>query len=129
MSVVSMVVVMGNGKRPSRVVGGGAGLVVRVGLRAQAPAPLVAPRPPGRGREAHARQARCSCFNAQAVAAPDLLQALLTASGPSGHEEEPAHIWREEAASFAEVSSDTLGTSFARVPARDGAPTLAIVGH
>jgi putative aminopeptidase FrvX len=63
------------------------------------------------------------------VAAPDLLRALLTASGPSGHEEEPAHIWRDEAASFAEVSSDTLGTSFARVPARDGAPTLAIVGH
>src|SRR3954466_15427666 len=63
------------------------------------------------------------------MAAPDLLQKLLTASGPSGHEEEPAAIWREAASSFADVTSDTLGTSFARVRARDGAPTLAIVGH
>ncbi len=30
---------------------------------------------------------------------------------------------------FAEVTSDTLGTSFARVRAGDGAPTLALVGH
>jgi endoglucanase len=63
------------------------------------------------------------------VAVPELLSALLTAPGPSGHEEEPARIWREAAAAFAEVTSDTLGTSFARVRAADGAPTLAIVGH
>jgi endoglucanase len=63
------------------------------------------------------------------VAAPELLSALLTAPGPSGHEEEPARIWREAAAAFAEVTSDTLGTSFARVRAGDGAPTLALVGH
>jgi putative aminopeptidase FrvX len=73
-------------------------------------------------------QRRRSCLNAQAVA-PDLLTALLAAPGPSGHEEEPARIWREAAAAFAEVTSDTLGTSFARVRAGDGAPTLAIVGH
>ena len=60
---------------------------------------------------------------------PELLTALLTASGPSGHEEEPAAIWREAASAFAEVTSDTLGSSFARVRAADGAPTLAIVGH
>jgi putative aminopeptidase FrvX len=63
------------------------------------------------------------------MAAPDLLLALLNASGPSGHEEEPARIWREAASEFAEVTSDTMGTSFARVRAGDGAPTLALVGH
>jgi putative aminopeptidase FrvX len=60
---------------------------------------------------------------------PPLLDALLRASGPSGHEEEPARVWREAAAAFAEVTSDTLGTSFARVPGGEGAPTFAIVGH
>ena len=70
-----------------------------------------------------------TCFNAQAVAVPDLLRALLVAHGPSGHEEEPTRIWREAAAAFAEVAADTLGTSDARVRAGEGAPTLAIVGH
>ena len=51
------------------------------------------------------------------MATPELLSALLTASGPSGHEEEPARVWREAAAAFAEVTSDTLGSSFARVRA------------
>ena len=74
-------------------------------------------------------QGRRACFNAQPVAAPELLRALLTAPGPSGHEEEPARIWREAASAFAEVTSDTVGTSFARVRAAEGAPTLAIVGH
>ena len=63
------------------------------------------------------------------MAAPELLQRLLTASGPSGHEEEAAAIWREAASAFAEVTSDTLGTSFARVRGGENAPTLAIVGH
>jgi endoglucanase len=63
------------------------------------------------------------------MALPELLQSLLTAPGPSGHEEEPARIWRDAASDFAEVSSDTLGTSFARVRAADGAPTMALVGH
>jgi putative aminopeptidase FrvX len=63
------------------------------------------------------------------VAVPDLLSALLVAPGPSGHEEEPTRIWREAASSFAEVTSDTLGTSYARVRAGEGTPTLAIVGH
>jgi endoglucanase len=63
------------------------------------------------------------------MATPDLLTRLLNAPGPSGHEEEAARIWREAAASFAEVTSDTLGTSFARVRAGEGAPTLALVGH
>jgi putative aminopeptidase FrvX len=63
------------------------------------------------------------------MATPALLSALLTAPGPSGHEEEAARIWREAAGAFGEVTYDTLGSSFARVRAGDGAPTLAIVGH
>jgi endoglucanase len=61
--------------------------------------------------------------------APELLTALLAARGPSGHEEEPARVWRDAASAFAEVSSDTLGSSFARVRSAEGAPTLAVVGH
>jgi endoglucanase len=63
------------------------------------------------------------------MAAPELLTALLRASGPSGHEEGPARIWREAASQFAEVTSDTMGSSFARVRAGEGAATLALVGH
>lgn len=61
--------------------------------------------------------------------APELLMALLTAPGPSGHEEEPAKVWRDAASAFAEVTSDTLGTSFARVRGAEGAITLALMGH
>jgi endoglucanase len=61
--------------------------------------------------------------------APDFLRALLTAPGPSGHEEEAARVWRDAASAFADVSSDTLGNSYARVGAGEGAPTLALVGH
>ena len=60
---------------------------------------------------------------------PHLLKSLLEAAGPSGHEEEPARVWRDAASEFAEVTSDTLGSSFARVRANEGAPTLALVGH
>lgn len=63
------------------------------------------------------------------MAMPTLLGDLLTAVGPSGHEGPAAAVWREAAAEFAEVSSDTLGSSLARVRAGEGAPTLAIVGH
>ena len=63
------------------------------------------------------------------MAAPELLSRLLSTSGPSGHEEEVARLWREAASQFAEVTSDTLGTSFARVGAAEGAPTLALMGH
>jgi putative aminopeptidase FrvX len=63
------------------------------------------------------------------VPLPDLLRELLTAAGPSGHEEPVARIWRDAAGAFAEVHGDTLGTSFARVRAGEGAPTLALVGH
>ena len=63
------------------------------------------------------------------MATPELLQRLLTAPGPSGHEEEAARIWRDAASSFSDVTTDTLGTTFARVRSADGAPTLALMGH
>jgi putative aminopeptidase FrvX len=58
--------------------------------------------------------------------APALLDKLLRASAPSGHEGPAATVWREEAA-FASLSSDGLGSSIARIG--DGAPLLAVVGH
>jgi endoglucanase len=63
------------------------------------------------------------------MAIPQFLEALLTAAGPSGYETPAAGVWRESASSFAEVSSDTVGSSVARVPASDGAPLVGLVGH
>src|SRR5919201_2667305 len=60
---------------------------------------------------------------------PQLLRDLLTAVGPSGHEEPAATVWRDAASQFAEVHGDTLGSSYARVRAGEGAATLALVGH
>jgi endoglucanase len=62
------------------------------------------------------------------VPIPELLRDLLTARGPSGYEEPPAAVWRRAAAEFADVTNDTLGTSFARV-AGEGAKTVAVFGH
>jgi putative aminopeptidase FrvX len=67
-------------------------------------------------------------LNPQAVPIPDLLRALLEAAGPSGHEEPAARVWRDAAAAFADVSSDTLGTSVARVGTGERV-LLALVGH
>jgi len=94
--------------------------------------------PPRSWRQAHqvarvgrviGRQGTHRCLNPQAMPIPDLLRELLSAPGPSGHEDAPARVWREAAAAFAEVTSDTLGSSFARVRAAEGAQTLAVVGH
>jgi putative aminopeptidase FrvX len=63
------------------------------------------------------------------VTLPPVLRSLLTAPGPSGYEAAPAGVWRQAAAQFAQVSSDTLGSSVARVPGTGGGPILAIVGH
>jgi putative aminopeptidase FrvX len=59
-------------------------------------------------------------------ATPDLLDKLLRAGAPSGYEGPAAEIWRDDA-SFAELSSDGLGSSIARVG--DASPLLAVVGH
>ncbi len=60
---------------------------------------------------------------------PDLLHELLTSAAPSGSEERAAAVWRAAAAPFAEVSGDTLGSSFARVGGQAGGPVCALVGH
>src|SRR3954447_26324272 len=62
---------------------------------------------------------------------PELLQELLTANAPSGYETPAAQVWRKQAESFAaEVGSDTVGSSVARVQAGDGdAPLVGLVGH
>ncbi len=57
---------------------------------------------------------------------PSLLEKLLRAAAPSGHEGPAAAVWREEA-SFAALSFDGLGSSIARVG--DASPLLAVVGH
>jgi endoglucanase len=57
---------------------------------------------------------------------PALLNDLLRAGAPSGYEGPAAAIWRE-AASFAELSVDGIGSSIARVG--DASPLLAVVGH
>lgn len=64
------------------------------------------------------------------MSTPALLQRLLTAPGPPGHEEAPAAIWREAAEEFAdEVSSDRMGSSIARVNGNGDNPLLAVIGH
>jgi endoglucanase len=61
---------------------------------------------------------------------PDLLEKLVTAAGPSGHETEPARVWREGCAAFAdEVRGDHVGSSLARVRGTADGPSLAVIGH
>ena len=61
---------------------------------------------------------------------PELLHKLLTAPGPPGHESRPAGVWREAAEGFAdEVTTDSLGTTVARVSGRGDSPLMAVVGH
>ena len=60
------------------------------------------------------------------MSTPDLLDKLLRAGAPSGYEGPAAEVWRE-AASFAEVSTDGIGSTIARVG--EDSPTLAVVGH
>jgi len=57
---------------------------------------------------------------------PALLNKLLRSAAPSGYEGPAAAIWRD-AASFAELSTDGLGSSIARVG--EASPLLAVVGH
>ena len=65
-----------------------------------------------------------------AMSVPELLTNLLTAAGPSGHETAAAKAWRDGCAGFAaDVGSDHLGSSYARVPGTADGPKLAIVGH
>jgi endoglucanase len=60
---------------------------------------------------------------------PDSLRELLSAQGPSGYEDAPAAVWRRQAEAFAEVETDTTGSTTAVVKGKGEGPTLAIVGH
>ena len=60
---------------------------------------------------------------------PPVLRSLLTATGPSGYETAPARAFAEAAASFADVTTDVMGSVWARVPGTGDGPTVAIVGH
>jgi putative aminopeptidase FrvX len=64
------------------------------------------------------------------MATPELLTALLTAAGPSGHETAPARVWRDGCRAFTDdVRGDAVGSSMARVPGTAGGPALAVIGH
>jgi putative aminopeptidase FrvX len=64
------------------------------------------------------------------VPTPELLYRLLTAAGPSGHETDPAKVWREGCREFTpDVHSDRVGSSLARVAGTAAGPSLAVVGH
>ena len=57
---------------------------------------------------------------------PGLLDKLLRAAAPSGYEAPAAAVWRE-AASFASLSTDGIGSSVARIG--EASPLLAVIGH
>ena len=64
------------------------------------------------------------------VPIPDVLRQLITAPGPSGYEQAPAAVFREACAAFgAEVTTDTVGSTVARVGGTAGGKLTAIVGH
>ncbi|MEK7668507.1 MAG: hypothetical protein AAB409_07645 [Gemmatimonadota bacterium] len=56
------------------------------------------------------------------------LKRLLDAPGPSGFEQVPARLWRDEAQSFAAVDVDVAGNSMATVNP-SGAPRVMLAGH
>ena len=64
---------------------------------------------------------------------PQILLDLLGAHGPSGYESAPAGVWRGAASSFAQVSTDTIGTPLALVSPRHGYESeprrLLVMGH
>jgi putative aminopeptidase FrvX len=60
---------------------------------------------------------------------PPVLRALLTAHGPSGYEAAPAAVFRDAASAFADVTTDVMGSVWARVPGTAGGRMLAVVGH
>jgi putative aminopeptidase FrvX len=63
------------------------------------------------------------------VALDETLRRLLTAPGPSGYETPASEVWREAAGAFAEVTSNTMGSSIARVSGTAGGPTIAFMSH
>ncbi|MBA2777033.1 MAG: M42 family metallopeptidase [Chloroflexia bacterium] len=59
----------------------------------------------------------------------EFLKRLLSTPGPSGYEQAPARVWREEASTFADlVDWDVLGNSYAWLGKPEG-PSVVIEGH
>lgn len=56
------------------------------------------------------------------------LRTLLDTPGPSSFEGAPARVWRTEASTFATVSADVVGNSYATVEG-GGGPTILLAGH
>jgi putative aminopeptidase FrvX len=56
------------------------------------------------------------------------LKKLLDAPGPSGFEQLPARLWREEARAFASVEGDVAGNSIATLNP-GGSPRVMLAGH
>jgi endoglucanase len=59
---------------------------------------------------------------------PELLDNLLRAPSPSGYEGPASQVWRE-AAGFADLTTDRIGSSIARVAGSSEEPLVAVVGH
>jgi endoglucanase len=56
------------------------------------------------------------------------LEDLLKAHGPSGYEDPAAAVWRAHCSTFAAVTGDVLGNSYARVGPEEG-PAALLMGH
>ncbi|MEK6768675.1 MAG: M42 family peptidase, partial [Gemmatimonadota bacterium] len=56
------------------------------------------------------------------------LKRLLDAPGPSGFEQVPARLWRDEAKAFASVEVDVAGNSIATLNPK-GTPRVMLAGH
>jgi len=64
------------------------------------------------------------------MAVPEVLRKLLTAPGPSGYETEAARVFADAAREFASsVSTDTMGSTVARVDGTSNGLLTAVVGH
>jgi putative aminopeptidase FrvX len=59
---------------------------------------------------------------------PELLERLLSTPSPSGYEAPAAEVWRE-AAAFARLRTDGIGSSIAEIGDEDATPLFAVVGH
>ncbi len=59
---------------------------------------------------------------------PELLDSLLRTPSPSGYEAPAAKVWRD-AAAFADLQTDRIGSSIARVTGSGDGPLIAVVGH
>ena len=59
---------------------------------------------------------------------PELLHKLLSTPSPSGYEAPATAVWRE-AASFAELETDGIGSTIATIGDPDAKPLFAVFGH